>query len=98
MYAQVDGNDKFEFYYIIPQTTTKVYDLSNVVFYPSNPDGLIVSLYDNNNNCIAYTNENWTYSIFNLSFSGAATNSIDDPYYFNEEAIDDPPPDVPPPE
>jgi photosystem II stability/assembly factor-like uncharacterized protein len=94
MYAQVDGNSSFQFYYIIPQTTTKVYDLSNVVFYPSNPDGLIVSLYDNNNNCIAYTNENWTYSIFDLSFSGTATNSIDDPYYFNEEATED----VPPPE
>ena len=93
IYGQRGGNDEFQFYYIIPQTTTKVYDLSNVVFYPSKPDGLIVSVYDTNNNCIAYTNENWTYSITDPNFSNSATNSIDDPYYFNEEAIDDPPPE-----
>jgi hypothetical protein len=105
IYGQRVGLPVFQFYYMI--TTTKVYDLSNVVFYPSNPDGLIVSVYDINNNSIAYTNENWTYSVVDLSFSDTVTNvtntfGFGDPYYFYEEATDpppdDPPPDDPPPD
>jgi photosystem II stability/assembly factor-like uncharacterized protein len=79
IYGQNVGGATFQFYYINPSDTTNtpIYDLSGIVFYPGNPAGLIVSVYDNSSNCIANTNEYWTYSRGNSTYNDSSSNYFD---------------------